>query len=211
MSPFEVSEAVLKVSDAVRRRFRRMGCPADPEDIAQEAAMHALEVVRGGKIKVGKNPRGYMYTAAVRETGLASSRWLAKVSISEHQAKNARRFQHAKTIEDAGVDEWPGGVVPEEVLDRLQEQAEHGRLRIRRARLLDGYAGSLGELDRKIVRMLFGLGDEAAPEGGIEEVAWRLGVDVAQVKRAISALRRAAEGDFGLTRIVRNIARMEDR
>lgn len=211
MRASEVAEAVVRVAESVRRRFVRKGSPADPEDLEQEAALHALEVVRAGKLDPDQNWRGCMYTAAVRQVGLSSSRWISKVSISEGQAKNARRWQHAKSIEDAGVDQWPGGVEPEARAIFVETQRLLSTWRARRARLLDGYAGAMGELDRKIVRMLFGLGDEAAPEGGVAEVAWRLGVDQPRVLEAICSLRRAVAGDFDLHLAVRNIAAMEDR
>lgn len=210
MSP-DIVEAVLRVSRAVRRRFSRMGSPADPDDVAQEAALAAIEVVAAGRLAAGKNARGYMYRAAVRETGLSTSRWLSKVSISEGQAKNARKYQHARTPEEAGLDQQPGGELPSDRLERAVAQAELRVWSARRARILDGYAESMDELDRKIVRMLFGLGDEPAPEGGVAEVAWRLGVDDRRVRRAVSSLRRAASGDFGLHRAMRNIIAVEDR
>lgn len=206
----DITEAVLHVARAVRRRFVRKGSPADAEDLEQEAALHALEVVRAGKLDMSRNPKGAMYVAAVRQTGLSSSRWLSKLSISEGQAKNARKWQHAKSTDDEAVLAIPGGDEPDAHAVAAETERLLATWRIRRARILDGYAGAMGEMDRKIVRLLFGLGDEPVPEGGVAEVAWRLGIDQPRVLEAIFALRRAAAGDFELHRAVRNIATMED-
>lgn len=208
MSPSVVAD-VLAVARGVRQRFLRTESPADPDDVEQEAALHALEVVVAGRLDSGRNVRGYMYMAAKRETGLASSRWLSKVSISEKAAADARKYQHALTPEEAGLADVAADSAPDRELQNREATQERQTWVIRRARLLDGHARALDPFDRRILQMLFGLGDAPAAEGGVAEVAWCLGITPKRVMSAVYALRRRASGDFGLRRAMRNIIRAE--
>jgi hypothetical protein len=198
------AEVVSRASRRVAWGMVRKDAPWDVADLQQEAALAALEAIRAGRVKVDRSPVPYLIVAGRREAGLALSRWLCPVSISERMATRAREFKRRRVSRHAAEGEADEGERDAELvaaartdrsLLRLElEEAQH-RLRIRRRRSLERYLARMLPGDRAAAELVLGL-DE--PPLSAEGAAVRLGTTVRGVNRALDRLRAAAWDDFEL-------------
>jgi RNA polymerase sigma factor (sigma-70 family) len=192
----------IRVARSVRRRFERLRAPADLDDVAQDAAVGALEAIRAGRLDAGRPAWGYLATAARAEAGLAASRALSVLSISEHEAVNARKYQARVTTvtndegeEESIFDRMPSPFPsPVEVLEQRRAAPAEDARRRRRERLIETWFRELDREDAHALALLFGVGVDAAP-GGVDEVAFRTGIPRANVLRAVQRFKKRAEQD----------------
>ena len=215
-----VAERVQRVASGVQRRFVRRGSPADPEDLFQEAALAALECLRSGKVRERENPMGYAWRAALCETGLASTRWLSPVSISEHvvktDARMARRLQYTVSLSgstdpegelpnsvDAAVSKTRPVATPEEHLAAREAARRASTLRVLRRRRAERYLQRLPEAQREAVELMLGWDGRSCEDE--REAARIAGITVRQVVKALARFRAMAWDDIELRRLHRRL------
>lgn len=213
-----LEQKVLDVAKVVHRAFARRGAPEWLlEDVAQDAALGALEAERSGRVDDRWNAWSYLSRAARCTAGLALSRATAVVSISEHEAVNARDYQGRVTsaVGDEGDEVDIGEVLPSglpsplEVLAGKQAHATSTARRLRRNRLLETWIADLEEGDARAVSMLLGLRGEEAAAGGVDEVAFRTGLGRTVVLRSVQRIKARARRDGELRRAQRLMEEVE--
>lgn len=219
------AERVTIVAEQVTRRFRRRGNPADPADLHQEAALAALVALRSGNLDESQNPMAYMQRAAIRETGLASTRWLAPVSISEYAVSydNARvrhlRARPAVHMHDRDVDPEQDrmeralkhlrpNLTPEEILIRREERAASHALSVLRRRTAERYLRRLTAAQREALELLLGWDGRSCQT--VAQAARMVGTTSHHVNDGIKRFKRMAWDDIDLRRLQRRAEAIDE-
>lgn len=197
------AQRVEQIAGITRSRFARVcaaaGDLADLDDVGQDAAVTALETA--ARVRQSGNPDAYMLVAARREAGLALSRRLSPVYLSEGAAARGTILTRTP-IEKMRFQDH---ATPERALERRDAQRTWGELRatIRR------HAIALPAGARRVIDMLVGEEGECL---SVEEVAWRTGWTRAAIQAAVRRVSGPVQKDPEAQRLRRvMISTTEDR
>lgn len=220
------AERVERVADGVTRRFVAKGNPIDSQDIFQEAALAAVEVLRRGNLREGENPAGCMYVAARRTVRNKTMRLASVVSLTDQVLKyddrTARRLQRRVSLSrprreegedsprlEAEVSRAMGRAPsPEDRLLARERARAADRLRLMRRRRAERYLMRMPEEWREAVELL--LGWDGRNCSGEKDAARMVGISVKQVERALSTFRSMAWDDIELRRLQRRLEAIEE-
>lgn len=205
-----VVQMATATATAVRRRFRACGFVVDLDDVAQEAALHVVEIMAKKKLDPAKNVRGYLYRTAARRAGRQASLSLAAVRIPANMAHRAREFQHRVQIADHGPRRRSDGdavlLAGGDAADARFEGWERARrlaaAKVRLRRALERHLVMLDWRERRAIETHLGWEGEA-PEPA--DVSWLMGISrkaLAGLVRRLGAAVRQDEGAREARRVI---------